>query len=88
MQTKCIVNGIHVGTVDRHPVERHQRMTIWEIRMGDPQLANQARLSDLVITEVLQSGLTVVECAPFSSYLPRPPQEAPLCRRLWTSQPL
>ena len=41
-----------------------------------------------ISTEVLQSGLTVVECAPFSSYLPRPPQEAPLCRRLWTSQPL
>ena len=43
---------------------------------------------DELITEVLQSGLTIVEYAPFSSYLPRLPQEALLCRRLWTSQPL
>ncbi len=41
-----------------------------------------------VSAEVLQSGLTIVEYAPFSSYLPRLPQEALLCRRLWTSQPL
>ena len=40
------------------------------------------------LSEVLQSGLTIVEYAPFSSYLPRLPQEALLCRRLWTSQPL
>ena len=40
------------------------------------------------VTEVLQSGLTIVEYASRSSYLPRLPQEALLCRRLWTSQPL
>ena len=41
-----------------------------------------------ITTEVLQSGLIIVEYAPFSSYLPSLPQEALLCRRLWTSQPL
>ena len=40
-----------------------------------------------VESEVLQSGLTIVEYASRSSYLPRLPQEALLCRRLWTSQP-
>ena len=40
------------------------------------------------VTEVLQSGLTIVEYASHSSYLPRLPQEALLCRRLWTSQRL
>ena len=50
----------------------------------------QAHLRTLIEikSEVLQSGLTIVEYAPFSSYLPRLPQEALLCRRLWTSQPL
>ena len=46
------------------------------------------RTTTSVRAEVLQSGLTIVEYAPFSSYLPRLPQEALLCRRLWTSQPL
>ena len=40
------------------------------------------------VTEVLQSGLNIVEYVPLSSYLPRLPQEALLCRRLWTSQRL
>ena len=52
------------------------------------EVTNEKRYRTRVITEVLQSGLTIVEYAPFSSYLPRLPQEALLCRRLWTSQPL
>ena len=52
------------------------------------ELANEDIREELLDTEVLQSGLTIVEYASHSSYLPRLPQEALLCRRLWTSQPL
>ena len=65
--------------------EEYKELTDRRVRsLLDMSLENLRR----ELTEVLQSGLTIVEYAPFSSYLPRLPQEALLCRRLWTSQPL
>ena len=61
--------------------------TMIEYLLNSSNVVESTRNALILNTEVLQSGLNIVEYAPLSFYLPRFPQEALLCRRLWTFQP-
>ena len=85
---ECVAGTIEVKSTLNKGEFIKSLENIKSVKKLAPRETTTKTLSGFVhITEVLQSGLTIVEYAPFSSYLPRLPQEALLCRRLWTSQP-